>query len=307
VMLSCGYRPVTVTEIKDARECCGQEIGCCYHLYNYAMDLWNGLDLIMIGSGIFGLTIHNIAASHLNTFTIHELWGVVLMEQVSHVFLALCVVIAYFRFLNFLIPWETIGVLVITVFKMMNPIGRFGAIFIFIAIGFSTAFHLLFDNNPTYSNFLDSSLTTSIGIFSGYEIPEYVNLLALPSPGVGYFFQVGCVVIGVVLLLNFLIAMMNSVYDDIRENSTEEYRWIMTKELTQQKIAPWPVPLVLLQVTGVGLCIGCCCYLICTSIFGCCKEKFVKDASCPSGFKHQMYANMIVSYFREKFSDKKEQ
>jgi hypothetical protein len=277
----------------DPRPCC-----CSVPCYNYAIDLWNGLDLIMIATGIIGLSLHNIAASHLNTFTIHELWGVVMIEQVSHVFLALCAVIAYFRFLHFLIPWEYIGVLVITVFKMMDAIIRFGILFVFIALGFSTAFHLLYDNNPTYSNFLDSSLTTGIGIFSGYDIPDYSNLLSFPSSRAAYFFQIGCVVIGVVLLLNFLIAMMNSVYDDIRENSTQEYRWLMTRELTQVKYSTWPVPFVILQ--GVMGCGAMCCAIGCNCDI---EHERPEQSGCSPEVKNLMYANMAVSYFRETLSE----
>jgi len=233
----------------------------------------------------------------LTEFTIQELWEVVMIEQVSHIFISVCVVIAFFRFLHFLIPWEYIGVLVITVFKMMDAIVRFVILFIFIALGFAAAFHSLYDNDPTYSNFGDSALTTSIGIFSGYAVPDYTNLLFMPGVAAGYTFQIGCIIIGVVLLLNFLIAMMSTIYDAIRENSKEEYRWLMTRELTQLKLSQWPVPFNLVQ--GPLACLGCCAI-----VFQCApEEEPLPEPVKNDKVKLDMYANMAVSYFRDTLSE----
>jgi len=132
---------------------------------------------------------------------------------------------------------------------MIAEIFRFMVLFIFMAIGFSSAFHILFPQERIYSTFTGSLLTTSIGIFSGYDIPEYNNLLSFPVVSVGYFVQAACVLIGVVLLINFLIAMMSTIYDVIQDNSTAEYRWRMTREGTLfLKISAWPVPFNLIQL-----------------------------------------------------------
>jgi len=117
------------------------------------------------------------------------------------------------------------------VFSMFDAIFRFVVIYIFIVYGFASAFVLLYDNNPVYSGLLFSLLTTSISIFTGYEVPGYTNLLDFPSVKFGYFLQVLCVIIGVVLLLNFLIAMMSTIYDQYQNNSTDEYHWLMTREI----------------------------------------------------------------------------
>lgn len=167
------------------------------------------------------------------------------------------------------------------------------------AIGFSSAFHMLYDTNPIYSKFIFSTLTTAIGIFSGYEIPEITNLLYFPSPAAGYAFQVACVVIGVVMLLNFLVAMMNSVYNGIQENSTQEYRWEMARQLSELKYSPWPVPLNLVQ--GV---VGC--VLLCVSLT-CCDDLELdhnRDVTSKNLFerKKNLYSTMIIGYFRETLS-----
>jgi len=74
----------------------------------------------------------------------------------------------------------------------------------------------------------------------------------------GYVFQIICVIIGVVLLLNFLIAMMATIYDKYQENSTDEYRWVIISEINKLR-GPnaWPVPFNLFQpplVCGAYLC-----------------------------------------------------
>jgi hypothetical protein len=324
LLIAAKLRPASASEENEAAEkcqCCeGNDksppyfcSGCCYcnadatepepcccsiPCWNYVNDLWNILDMFMILTGFVGLSVHNVAAAKLTTFTIEELWDVVEIEQVSHVFISICVVIAFFRFLHFLIPWEYIGVLVITVFKMMDAIVRFVILFIFIALGFAAAFHMLYDNSQTYSNFGDASLTTGIGIFSGYDVPDYTNVLQFPSASAGYAFQVGCVIIGVVLLLNFLIAMMSTIYEAKRENSTEEYRWLMTRELTQLKLSQWPVPFNIIQAPFA--CIACCAIMCdCEP-----RDEPLPEPARDDNVKQDLYANMTVSYFRETLSEK---
>jgi len=84
-----------------------------------------------------------------------------------------------------------------------------------------------------------------------FQVIQYLiffNLLSLPNPFVGYILQIGCVIIGVVLLLNFLIAMMSTIYDKYQENSKDEYRWVLTTEIAKLRGPnPWPVPLNILQ------------------------------------------------------------
>jgi len=315
-------RPVTSSEEKDALEHCtwcalrpgescfckichndypkdGPKACCCaVACYTYVLDIWNVLDIIMIGTGITGLALHNLAASSIEFFTIEELWHIAFIDQLSNVFLSTCVVIAFFRFLDFLIHWEYIGVLVLTVFYMMSAIVKFVILFTFISTGFSAAFHMLYDNNPIYSNFVLATLTTSIGIFSGYEIPDLSNLLFFPNPAAGYAFQVACIVIGVVMLLNFLIAMMNSIYNGIQENSTQEYRWEMTRLITQLKYSPWPVPLNLVQgIIGCGIFCSLCC------VDWDLDNELPPDTRNLEERKKSLYSNMIIGYFRETLSE----
>jgi hypothetical protein len=202
---------------------------------------------------------------------------------------------------------EYIGVLVITVFYMMKAIVKFVIIFTFISIGFSAAFHMLYDNNPLYSNFSYSNIYTFVGLFSnGYEIPEYSTLLLLPNSIVGYWVQLLCLVIGIVMLLNFLIAMMNSIYNNFQLNSKLEYRWIMTRNITLLQFSPWPVPFNLIQLVIGGL--YCCFrpgYIGLNPIDKTEEEKKKENAESElnSNIRQKLYAHMAISYFRETLKD----
>jgi len=248
----------------------------------------------MVFSGMAGLALNNIATLGLE-FKMKELWEVALIMQLSNVAFSVCVVISFFRFLHFLIHWEYIGILVITVFSMMDAIVRFVILFSFISIGFSSAFHLLYDNNSTYSSFAPSLLTTSISIFSAYQVPPYANLLNLPNAIMGYVFQVICVIIGVVLLLNFLIAMMATIYDRYQQNSTDEYRWIITSEINKLR-GPnsWPVPFNIIQPPLV--CAAYCCGLIKMN-----EEIFGQRILCDEDHKVELLGTMVLGHFGEKF------
>jgi hypothetical protein len=197
---------------------------------------------------------------------------------------------------------EYIGVLVITVFYMMKAIIKFVIIFTFISIGFSAAFHMLYDNNPLYSNFFYSNIYTFVGLFSnGYEIPEYSTLLLLPNSIVGYWVQLLCLVIGIVMLLNFLIAMMNSIYNNFQLNSKLEYRWIMTRNITLLQYTAWPVPFNLIQIViGAFWC--------CTPSGGLDpiekpEDKTNEDSKLNPNIRQKLYAHMAISYFRETLKD----
>jgi len=102
------------------------------------------------------------------------------------------------------------------------------------------------------------------------------------------------------MLLNFLIAMMNSIYTDIQENSTQEYRWIMTRDITQLQFSPWPVPLNLLQaVIALAIVFSGKLQTIIMEIDVEYQKRKVDIGQVDSEAKQLLYANMAISYFRE--------
>jgi len=192
---------------------------------------------------------------------------------------------------------------------MMEAVIRFGIIFLFIAIGFSASFHILYDNMLVYQTWSGASISTAISIFYGYSIPPYYNILSFPAAWVGYVFQVLLLIIGVVLLLNFLIAMMNSVYQEIVDKSEEEYRRQNARKLTQMGYTPWPIPLNIIQAV-------LCPAVLCTGDdddgkiplcpLSCCKNPEVdKIYISDQNTKKLLYNNMVVGYFRETMTESK--
>jgi len=176
---------------------------------------------------------------------------------------------------------------------MMDAIARFVILFVFISLGFSSAFHLLYDNSTVYSNFGPSFLTTSITIFSGYDVPEYTSLLSLPNAIMGYVFQIALVIIGVVLLINFLIAMMATIYEKYQENSTDEYRWIIICEINKLR-GPnaWPVPFNLVQPPLVF-----CSYLF--NKISADEEIYADRILCDEEVKLDLFSTMVMGLFHD--------
>jgi len=117
----------------------------------------------------------------------------------------------------------------------------------------------------------------------------------------GFIFQFVCVLVGVVLLLNFLIAMMNSIYEEIENSSTEEYRYLKTKQLTQMEYTPWPIPFNMSQAF-IGCLLGaagCCCD------FDIPNNDYYNDYTSDRHLKNILYSNMVVGYFRETLTESK--
>jgi hypothetical protein len=287
-----GIVPITRFEKQQAEQYFEESLFVGF--YTYVTEIWNVLDLIMIISGFVGLAYSRNASAMVQTFSLQELWQVEYTNQISGVFLSICVVIAYFRFLNFLTHLEYVGVLVLTVFYMMTEIVRFMIIFIFISLGFSAAFHILYKTDLAYSTWQDSLITTTLGLFSGYTFPDYYNLLIFPYPIVGYIFQVAMIIIGIVLLLNFLIAMMSTIYDNFHENSTTEFRWAKTREITRLGEATWPIPFNIIQFVLYPCC-ACCTVLI--TIFLCDPAAEVHPEFTLKE-KESLFAEMVRAYFR---------
>jgi len=252
----------------------------------------------MIVCGILGLVFNQFAYNYFNSYTIQVLWQVAFYQKLSNTFLSISVFIAYGRFLHFLISWEKIGILVITFFDMTGEIVRFGMLFVFICLGFSCSFHMLYDSSETYSTIISSFITTTISIFSGYSLPPYSNIFTFPDVYLGYFLQVFCVVIGVVVLLNFLIAMMSTIYDNYQSTSTEEFRWRKTRSINNY-IGPkqsWPAPLTYIQVLliPIMLCLGMD------------EDQKTVGPSVNKDMRLKFYGNMVKSYLNEVHQNEKE-
>jgi len=202
--------------------------------------------------------------------------------------------------------WEFLGILILTIFKMFIDIGRFLIVFIIIVLGFTSAFHLSYSgtNISNYSDFASGNIYVFTTTPSGYSPPEYSNILGLPGVGFGMFCQIIYIFVGIILLLNLLIALMSDTYQFMGEQATVEYRWLVAEPLfsANRVFALWPSPFSVLQfVVGIPWLI----YIICTDKFENFEEKLnLEQLPDPSPSKAKMlYGNMVMHYFKENAGD----
>jgi len=214
------------------------------------------MDVLMIVSGFAYLIMQHYAAKDLEQYTLHEVWFVASEKQIAEVFGSITIILAFFRILDYLTLWDFLGILIITIFKMMADIIRFLFIFVIVVIGFSAAFHLSYTGNgvDTWDDFGTGTLTTFLTSPTGYYIPEYgINVLGLAGTTFGLFCQVLYVFVGIILLLNLLVALMWETYNAMTEQATVEYRWHVTQPFKTGFVFLWPSPFTCLHVIFITL------------------------------------------------------
>jgi len=212
-------------------------------------------------------------------------------------FFALCIIATIFRFLYFFLFYQAVvGIVVLTLFSMIHAVLLFILLVIMISLGFSSAFHLLFETDSDYVSFLPSLITTIVGIFTGYKLPDFNLLLLLPSDIIGYILEVFCVILGVIMLINFLIAVMNNLYDEHHKNSNEVYRGHKMFHISKYLVGvnTWPGPLVLIQ----GICI--LLLMIRNPI-----KLFKPRKKPPPVYRDKLYATIVREYFKDQDKKKK--
>jgi len=243
----CAFRSSSVEERDDAKKACGPGAS----IYLYLSSVWNIMDVLMIVSGFTYLFVLHHAAQALDKYTLQEVWLVASEIQVAEVFGAITAIFAFFRILDYLALWEFVGVLIISIFKMMTDIVRFLFIFILVVIGFSAGFHLSYTGNvvDTWNNFVSGVVTTFLTSPTGYEIPGYGNnILGLAGPAFGFICQIIYVFIGIILLLNLLIALLWETYAISRSKATVEFRWHVSLPFKTGYSVLWPSPFTTLHI-----------------------------------------------------------
>jgi len=305
--LYLSYRTSSLSEREEAKRVCGP--GAPFYLY--LSSLWNIMDVIMIVSGFAYLLLQNHAAQALDKYTLHEVWFVASEKQIAEVFGSITIVLAFFRIMDYLTLWEFLGILIITIFKMMADIIRFLFIFIIVVIGFSAGFHLSYTGNgiDTWDDFVTGTLTTFLTSPTGYYIPEYgINVLGLAGTTFGLVSQVIYVFIGIVLLLNLLVALMWETYNAMCEQATVEYRWHVTQPFKTGFVFLWHSPFTTLHVVFLTLgsmfrTIGKWCGYPMKKKYS--SLEFLRERSSPGlpTNKRLLTSGMVVNFFRTVLSE----
>jgi len=118
-------------------------------------------------------------------------------------------------------------------------------------IGFSSAFHLSFTGNgiDTWGDFVSGTITTFVTSPTGYYVPEYSNnILAFAGISFGIFTQVLYVFLGIILLLNLLVAVLWETYATVSVIAEVEYRWHVAQPFKTGFSFLWPSPFTIIHV-----------------------------------------------------------
>jgi len=265
--------------------------------------------MLMIISGFIYLAMQYNAGHYLQNYTLQQIWNAAAEKEIAEAFGSITLILAYFRILDYLTLWQFLGVLIITIFKMLFDIAKFLIVFLVIVIGFAAGFHLSYSGTGIigYKDFPQATLTTFLSSPTGYSIPDAgTNVLGFVGPYFGLFCQVLYVFIGIVLLLNLLIALMSETYEIMREQATMEYRWLVSQPFKEEFFRLWPSPLnilhigviILLPLIFVFYLIGWFFYALCCE--GCCACENDKEGI-PQGLainQQHLNSGMIINYFK---------
>jgi len=160
----------------------------------------------------------------------------------------------------------------------------------------------------TYNEFLPGTLSTFITSYTGYYVPYYENVLVLAGPVFALIIQVIYVFVGLILLLNLLIALLWDTYAIMAEKANIEYRWLITKSFkTGGKMTLWPAPF-----TGLHVIL-----LVLLRVLDFCKleemrkknrklKELVSSRAIPTNtqlLNHAMISNFLKSELKDEFKD----
>jgi len=129
------------------------------------------------------------------------------------------VVLAFLRLLNFFLPVHFIGPLILSMLRMYQPIGYFILLLCVILLGFSGAFCLMYGGYQIeYSSGFGMALYTIVNVIYSQQIfVDNDQFVPLPIHWFGDIFMFLYYILSAILLVNLLIAMMSSEFNDLME------------------------------------------------------------------------------------------
>ncbi len=176
---------------------------------HFIFDIWNMVDMIVIITGIVGLSLRLAFAQDTPT---------------GRVFLSITSILMWFKLLYFMRPFSSSGPLVAMIIQIAFSI-RFFLIALFCVLaGFTQGFWLL-SNMDEYSEFgtIRSSLWSSFMTMLGAMLPEFeANHNA--SPAFARFLLVIFMMVMIILMLNILIALMGDTFSRVRDSGLALWR-----------------------------------------------------------------------------------
>ncbi|KAI9868839.1 MAG: hypothetical protein M1813_004690 [Trichoglossum hirsutum] len=208
------------------------EISKIWKVGRYYIGFWNAFNVTLYSLLTVSFVMRMIALGHPPD---DKLDGKrYKFNQLGYNLLAFSAPMFWVRLLLYLDTFRFFGAMLVVLKVMMKESLIFFALLIVVAIGFLQAFIGMdnIDETKTATTFILQAMANTVmqsPDFSGFE-----NFA--PPFGIVLYYVFTFVIM--VLLLNILIALYNSAYTDVTDNSTDEYMALFTQKTMQFVRAP---------------------------------------------------------------------
>jgi hypothetical protein len=214
----------------------------------YYIGFWNIFNLVLYALMTTSLVLRFVALGH----PLHDHDGQrEKYNNLSYNFLAFSAPMFWMRLLLFLDTVRFFGAMLVVLKVMMKESLIFFALLVVVIVGFLQAFIGMdnVDNNADATIFILQAMANAImqsPDFSGFD-----NF----SPPFGIILYYIFTFVVMVILLNILIALYNSAYEDITGNALDEYMALFAQKTMQYVRAPdenvFIAPLNLIEIFGL--------------------------------------------------------
>ncbi|KAI9741471.1 MAG: hypothetical protein M1818_004277 [Claussenomyces sp. TS43310] len=198
----------------------------------YYIGFWNVFNVVLYGFLTTSLVLRFIALSHPldDDDGQREKYN-----ELSYNFLAFSAPMFWMRLLLFLDTFRFFGAMLVVLKVMMKESLIFFALLVVVIIGFLQAFigmDNVDDDNGKATVFILQSMANAL-----MQSPDFSGFDAFAPPfGIILYYVFTFVVM--VILLNILIALYNSAYEDVTGNSLDEYMALFAEKTMQYVRAP---------------------------------------------------------------------
>lgn len=201
-----------------------------YHIWGF----WTAFNAILYALLTTSLAIRFAALSHDESLPPNEPGPRERLNVLSYNFLACCAPMFWMRLLLYLDSFRFFGAMLVVLKVMMKESIIFFALLAVIVIGFMQAFVGLdkADDNITDIKFISQAMANAL-----MQSPDFDGFDRFGAPfGLILYYLFTFVVM--VVLLNILIALYNSAYEDIYTNANDEYLALFAQKTMQFVRAP---------------------------------------------------------------------
>lgn len=209
----------------------GDELSKFWKVGRYYFSFWNAFNSTLYTLLTISFVLRLVALSHSPDVDEEQR---VRFNQLSYNFFAFSAPMFWMRLLLYLDSFRFFGSMLVIVKVMMKESLIFFALLVVVIIGFLQAFIGLdqVDHNRDITPFIIQSMANAV-----MQSPDFAGFDNFQHPfGLILYYIFTFVVM--VILLNVLIALYNSAYEDITENATDEYMALFAQKTMRFIRAP---------------------------------------------------------------------